>query len=123
MSRASGVLIVDDMPQTRRFVSRILEREGFLTFEAENGAMAYAAARSHPDDIDVAVVDIDLPGASGDEVAAVLKRTIPNLRVVYITAHDIGALVASGRLSDDAIVLQKPFTVAALIDIVGRSRG
>ena len=121
MSRSSGVLIVDDMPQTRRFVSRVLDREGFQTFEAENGATAYAAARSHPDDIDVALVDVELPGAWGREVGAALKRAIPDARVVYITGHDIDTLVAEGRLPDDAVVLQKPFTVAALVDTV-RSR-
>lgn len=118
MSRSRGVLIVDDMPHTRRFVCRVLEREGFRTFEAENGAMAYAAARSHPDDIDIALVDIELPGAWGGDVGAALKRALPDARVVYITGHDIDTLVAEGRLPDDAVVLRKPFTVAALIDAV-----
>ncbi len=40
VTRPLGVLIVDDMPQTRRFVCQVLEREGFQTFEAENGAFA-----------------------------------------------------------------------------------
>ncbi len=122
MSRSSGVLIVDDMPHTRRFVCRILDREGFRTFEAENGAMAYATARRHPDDIDVALVDVELPGAWGKEVAAALKRTIPDAQVVYITGHDIDTLVADGRLPVDAVVLQKPFTVAALVESVRSTR-
>lgn len=122
MSRTSGVLIVDDMPHTRRFVSRVLDREGYHTFEADNGAMAYAAARSHPDDIDIALVDIELPGAWGREVGAALQRTIPDARIVYITGHDIDTLVAEGRLPDDAVVLQKPFTVAALVDTVRAHR-
>ncbi len=121
MSRSSGVLIVDDMPHTRRFVCRILDREGFQTFEAEDGAMADAAARCHADDIDVALVDVELQGAWGNEVGAALKRTLPDASVIYITGHDIDTLVAEGRLPDDAVVLRKPFTVAALVDTV-RSR-
>lgn len=116
-----GVLVVDDMPQTRRFVCRILDREGFQTFEAENGATAYAAARSHPDEIDLALVDVELPGASGSEVSAVLQRTLPRTRVVFITAHDPDAMIAAGRLPGDAVVLRKPFTVAALVDVVRRT--
>ncbi len=118
MSYSRGVLIVDDMPHTRRFVSRVLDREGFQVYEAENGTTAYAAARAHPDNIDVALVDVELPGTWGREVGAALQRTIPDARVVYITGHNIDTLVADGRLPDDAVVLQKPFTVAALVDFV-----
>ncbi|MEQ1728918.1 MAG: response regulator [Vicinamibacterales bacterium] len=122
MPRPLGVLIVDDMPQTRRFVCQVLEREGFQTFEAENGATAYAVARAHPDDVDVALVDVELPGAWGKEVAAALKHAIPDAHVVYMTGLDIDMLVADGRLPDDAVVLKKPFTVAGLVDAV-RSHG
>jgi CheY-like chemotaxis protein len=114
----NGVLVVDDMPHTRRFVCRVLGREGFQTWEAENGATAYAAARSHPDDIGLALIDVELPGAGGREVSAVLKRTLPSARMVFITAHDAAGLIADGLLPPDAVVLRKPFTVSALLDVV-----
>jgi CheY-like chemotaxis protein len=114
----SAVLIVDDMPQTRRFLARVLGREGYNTYEAENGAEAYATARSHPDDITIAFVDVDLPGAGGREVSAALLRTLSDARIIFITGQDIDALVADGRLAEDAVVLKKPFTVAALLDSV-----
>ena len=113
-----GVLVVDDMPHTRRFVCRVLDREGIQTYEAENGATAYAKARSHPDDISLALVDVELPGAGGREVGAVLGRTLADVRVVYITGHDVDTLIADGRLPEGAFVLRKPFTVAALLDVV-----
>lgn len=114
----NGVLVVDDMPHTRRFVCRVLDREGFRTYEAENGAAAYAAARSHPDDIVVALIDVELPGAGGAEVSAALRRTVPDARMIFTTGHDVDTLVADGRLPHDAIVLRKPFTVAALLEVV-----
>ncbi len=122
MSRHTGVLVVDDMPHTRRLVCRILDREGFQTYEAENGAMAYAEARRHPGDIDVALVDVELPGAWGKEIAAALKRTIPDAQVVYMTGHDINTLITDGCLPEDAVVLHKPFTVSALVEAI-RSHG
>jgi CheY-like chemotaxis protein len=117
----NGVLVVDDMPHTRRFVCRVLDREGFHTYEAENGATAYAAARAHPDDIVMALIDVELPGASGVEVSAVIRRTVPSARVVFTTGYDVTALIAAGRLPSDAVVLRKPFTVAALVDVVRRT--
>ena len=114
----SGILVVDDMPQTRRFVCNVLDREGYETYQAENGATAYAAARSHHGAIDVALVDVELEGAGGREVGAALQRALPAARVVFITGHDIDMLLAQGRLPEDAVVLRKPFTVAALVETV-----
>jgi len=114
----NGVLVVDDMPQTRRFVCRVLDREGFRTFEAENGATAYAAARSHVDDIVLAIIDVDLPGANGKEVSAALRKTIPHARHIFMTGFDISMLKAEGRLPDNAVVLRKPFTMTVLLDTV-----
>ena len=118
----SGILVVDDMPQTRRFVCNVLDREGYETFQAENGATAYAAAVSHPGSIDVALVDVELEGAGGREVGAALQRELPSARVVFITGHDIDTLLAEGRLPENAVVLRKPFTVAALVDTVRGNR-
>ena len=117
-----GVLVVDDMPHTRRFVCRVLDREGYRTYEAENGASAQVAAMAHAHDIDIALVDVDLPGQGGREVSVDLKQAIPGARVVFITGEDIDRLVAEGRLPEDAVVLRKPFTVAALVDTVRTRR-
>ena len=114
----NGILVVDDMPQTRRFVCRVLDREGFRTFEAENGATAYATARSHMNDIALAIIDVDLPGASGREVSAALTKTIPRARHIFMTGFDIDSLKAEGRLPDNAVVLRKPFTMTVLLDTV-----
>ena len=113
-----GVLVVDDMPHTRRLVCRVLDREGFETFEAESGAAAYEAARLHPGQISVALVDVERSGPAGADVRAELQRAIPEARILFMTAHDIDALVAEGRLPDNAVVLRKPFTLATLVDTV-----
>lgn len=122
MPRVKGVLVVDDMPHTRRFVCRVLDREGYETFEAEDGAGACAAAQAHPDAISVALVDVGIAGTSGDEVGQALQRAIPDARVVFMTGQDIDMLVAEGRLSDNAVVLRKPFTLSALVDTVRTPR-
>jgi len=118
----NGVLVVDDMPQTRRFVARVLDREGYEVFEAENGAMAHSAARTHQATISVALVDVELVGAGGREVAAEIVKWVPQARIVFITGLDVGALRKDGRLPEHAVILKKPFTVAELVATV-RSAG
>ncbi|MBS1818321.1 MAG: response regulator [Acidobacteria bacterium] len=122
MKQLTGVLVVDDMPHTRKLVCRVLDREGFDTFEAEDQASACAAAASHHDHIDVALVDVELEGASASEVRTALQRQLPDARFVFMTRLDIDTLVAEGRLPDNAVVLRKPFTLSALVDTVRATR-
>jgi two-component system KDP operon response regulator KdpE len=63
---ANSILIVDDEPQIRRFVSAGLELHGYTVEEADTGSVGLnAAARMKPD---VIVLDLGLPDMSGNEV-------------------------------------------------------
>jgi CheY-like chemotaxis protein len=61
------VLVVDDMPETRRLMRRILERDDMQVVEADTGEDAYAQVIAvRPSAV---VLDLRLPGMSGFEVA------------------------------------------------------
>lgn len=71
MTAPTRVLVVDDMPETRRLMRRILERAGMEVTEAETGEEGLAAIRrDHPDAV---VLDLRLPGISGFEVARAVR--------------------------------------------------
>ena len=87
MTEPVRVLIVEDHPLNRELTEAILERAGYEVQGAEDGetALASVAARRP----DVILLDVELPGISGLEVARRLKgdpatRTIP---VVALTAY------------------------------------
>jgi DNA-binding response OmpR family regulator len=65
------VLIVDDEPSIRLTLAEFLKREGFETLVAADAAQAVALFDSQ---VDVAVVDINLPGRSGIELLRELLR-------------------------------------------------
>jgi len=82
------VLVVEDVPE----LSRLLE----MTFElddrfepvgaASSGGMAIdAAAREHPDAI---VLDVGINGADGIDILPVLRRVVPDARIIVFTGHD-----------------------------------
>lgn len=61
------VLVVDDMPETRRLMRRVLERDGIRVVEAATGEEALQAIdRDRPS---LVVLDLRLPGLSGLDVA------------------------------------------------------
>jgi len=81
------VLIADDHAILRRGLIEILTREikDVVWAEAENAQQTLAHAQSH--DWDVVILDVSMPGRSGIDVLADLKRTRPKLPVLVLSMH------------------------------------
>ena len=114
-SPAIRVLIVDDHPLYRRGIRAALAGEPDLEVVAEVGSAAEALARCADEAPDVVLLDVNLPDASGVEVARRLRESSPEIGVIALTAYDDDAYVvalaeagARGYLlksaSDDEIV-------------------
>jgi two-component system response regulator NreC len=90
---AIRVLVADDHAVVREGIRNVLSLEqGFeVVAEADDGAQALTLAQQHRPD--VVVLDITMPGESGIEVAAKLRRTLPESRVLVLTMHDRGEYV------------------------------
>jgi CheY-like chemotaxis protein len=72
MTQALRILVADDYADGRDMLAFILERAGYIVATAEDGPSALAlAAEFQPD---VAILDIDMPGLSGYDVAEELRR-------------------------------------------------
>lgn len=80
------VLIVDDESSIRLTLAEFLRREGFEPLVAADAAQAVALLDSHGD-MDVAVVDINLPGRSGIELLRELAGREPYLPIIMITGE------------------------------------
>lgn len=81
------VLIVDDHPLVREGIRHALTVPAFeVVGEADNGAAGIDLAIAlRPD---VIVLDINLPGQSGIETAALLRHRLPDLRILMLSVHD-----------------------------------
>ena len=113
------ILVVDDQPPTRRFLRSVLEREGFAVVEAEDDASAWDAVRSQNPPICLAMIDVNLPGLKGRHVANNLRSFGP-LPVVFMTGDSPAELIAEGSLEEGAPLIQKPFTVSAVMEAIKR---
>jgi two-component system response regulator AlgR len=91
------VLIVDDEPLARRRLAMLLgevsEPRCTVAGEAATAAEALAWLERHPG-CDVLLLDIQMPGASGLELAARLRTRTDAPAVVFVTAHAQHALQA-----------------------------
>jgi CheY-like chemotaxis protein len=71
MMTVPKILVVDDMPETRRLMRRVLERLSIDVIEADTGEAGLAAIRR--DAPDAVVLDLRLPGMSGFAVARAVR--------------------------------------------------
>lgn len=78
------VLIVEDDDITREAIGQYLKLSGIDVIEAENGEKAVELSK----DVDVALVDVMLPGMSGIEVVNKIKAKNPSCVVFVVTAYD-----------------------------------
>lgn len=101
------ILLVDDDLELMANLAAWLEAASYSVLRATSGQEAMRQARHHP--VDVAVVDLQMPGLSGLQVLDLLKELDPRIEVVIFsgqaTFDDAVASLRHGRAFD---LLQKP---------------
>ena len=91
--RAVRVLLVDDYPAVREVLARALRLCGLEVWAAAGGAEALALCRRHPGGVDVALIDLLMPGLDGPQTLAALRRLDPALPALFLSG-DPGRLTA-----------------------------
>ncbi len=119
--RPSRILVVDDNASNRDLLSRRLQRQGHTVLQAEDGAHALALVEKEA--LDLVLLDLMMPGISGYDVLALLKRD-PRFRdipVIMISAlSELDSIVRCIEAGADDY-LAKPFDPTLLRARVGSS--
>lgn len=79
-----SVLIVDDDPTQRRLLQAVIEKQGYRVETAESGDAALDRVASSP--VDVMLLDLIMPGMDGMETLDAVKKRLPDLPVIVLTA-------------------------------------
>ena len=110
---ARAILVADDNPSFAGLIAATLEEAGYEVVTVSTGLAAVAAMERH--DIGLAVLDVLMPGISGDAVAERLLQADPTLPVILMTGAS-GDFTAGSGLP----VLRKPFPQEELVAAVRR---
>jgi PAS domain S-box-containing protein len=123
--RGSGtILVVEDQEHVRRFTSCLLRSSGYHVIEAPDGMKALAAAAQQTGSIDMLVTDVIMPGLSGIDLAAELRRrTDRELPVLFISGYTADMIGRGGVLPPGVTLLEKPFQPDLLLMRVGEALG
>jgi DNA-binding NarL/FixJ family response regulator len=113
------VLVVEDHPVVREGICALLERGGFAvvgTAADALGALEVASKR----DVDIAVVDVALPGISGLELCRRLRRRFPGMKVVLLSMFDEPEWLAEAARAGAAAYLLKDLATEEILSALRR---
>jgi two-component system cell cycle sensor histidine kinase/response regulator CckA len=110
------LLIVDDEALVRSAIRKVLTRRGFHVDEAPDGAEGLARVRDATEPYQGVLLDLSMPGISGERVLEQLRITHPDLPVVILS----GFVEDPAKVASANAVLHKPLTSKMLVDTLDR---
>jgi response regulator RpfG family c-di-GMP phosphodiesterase len=108
------VLVVEHEASVRDVIVDVLAMHGYRVLEAADGDAAVRVSEDHPEAIHLLVVDVVMPGVSGEELLARIAALRPDVRAVYVSGYPDELVRQHGVIGAGRSFLQKPFTVEGL---------
>jgi CheY-like chemotaxis protein len=102
-NQARLVLVIDDEAQIREGIHDILELEGLETIGAPNGEAGIELYRARVSEIGLVLLDLSMPGLSGEATLEGLRAVNPEVKVVLSSGYNQSETVQSG-LRDVALL-------------------
>jgi two-component system, cell cycle sensor histidine kinase and response regulator CckA len=110
------LLIVDDETLVRSAIRKVLTRRGFVVDEAADGSQGLARVREATEPYQGVLLDLSMPGISGERVLEQLRITHPDLPVVILS----GFVEDPAKVASASAVLHKPLTSKMLVETLDR---
>jgi len=109
-------MVVDDEELVRQMTRRMLEREGMAVITAADGPSALRQFEENGDAVDLVLLDMSMPGMTGDQVLSRLREMDATVPVVLSSGYSFGGNVESlvGTPGGANAVLSKPYTLQEL---------
>jgi len=112
------LLVADDDPGVLEVTSETLARAGFEVLRASDGSAALATFREHADEIRVVLLDLNMPGISGQDTCDAILRIRPDAKIVLVSGYSQDRSPGGLTRPGPAGFLQKPFLPSTLLEKV-----
>ncbi len=113
------VLLVDDEEIVVGVGKQMLEKLGYTVLIARNGQEAVDVYKNSPDDVDLVLLDMIMPGLEAGDTYDKLKSVNPAIKVLLSSGYSLdqkaGAIIARGCNG----FIQKPFNMKILQEKIG----
>ena len=108
------VLVVDDSEQIRALAGYLLESFGFQVVSVDDGTQALRAIAEHAHEFAFVLLDLMMPGMSGEEVVHELDRLGATTPIVLCSGYHSQELIQRFQGRGVAAFLQKPYEIEQL---------
>jgi two-component system, cell cycle sensor histidine kinase and response regulator CckA len=116
LAKRGTVLLLEPDDRARGVARYILNRHGYHVIEADSANTAELLWEGQATKVDLALMEVNLPGITGPELVERFRQTLPDLQVVYMaTPAPEGEASASVSLKD-LVFVAKPYTPDNLLD-------
>jgi anti-anti-sigma factor len=118
--RCKAILVIDDDQMMRDTTNELVLQMGFTAITAASGESGVEIYRKQAADILLVILDLQMPGMSGEETLSRLKLLNPNVKVVIVTGSmDLERLAYIQNVLG-VPVLSKPFMMEDLEEALNK---
>jgi nitrogen-specific signal transduction histidine kinase len=103
------ILVAEDDPLVREMAVQILETAGYRTIVARDGIEAQEMFLQHAENVDLAFLEVVMPGASGRVVSEYIRSINPQIPILYCTGYDFNTLSTASFTGEDVQLIHKPY--------------
>jgi CheY-like chemotaxis protein len=109
------ILVIDDEESVRMAVADILDMEGLRVLAAADGADGIALYAQWQTEVSLIILDLSMPGLSGEETLARLRRLDPTVPIILSSGYSQREAIRRFAGQTVSGFLQKPYDAEALI--------
>jgi signal transduction histidine kinase/CheY-like chemotaxis protein len=117
---SATILLVEDEPDVRRVVCRMLAACGYTVLEADGPREAMTLFEQHGERIDLLLTDVIMPVMNGRELSSRILQMKPGIKTLFMSGFTAGVIDDTGILPEGVNFLQKPFAPDALMAKIAR---
>ena len=123
LARGHGqrVLVVEDQADLRASVQQVLAEADYVVTSGTAEELFNDGGENNPSRPDLLLTDVVMPGASGPELADLMSKRWPGVRVLYMSGYTDGMLADHGVDLDRIDLLRKPFATEELLRAVANT--
>jgi CheY-like chemotaxis protein len=117
----ANILVVDDERIVLSLCTSILQIKGHTVLTAAGGEQALRLLGESKATIDLALLDIMMPGLNGIQLAAQIRSTCPSVPVVLMTGFSLREIQEIIGETNPYRIIWKPFKAESLLQMIGNA--
>ena len=110
------IMIVDDSASIRQLIVEILKSLGYKCLQAESGKDAIDVLAEYSGEVHLLLTDVVMPGMSGRDLARIIGKERPEMKVIFMSGYTENIIVHHGVLEQGINYIAKPITPSSLTE-------